>query len=70
MGVKGRPILREGHSSYFIFFASHKFLGFAKMVDFLGLSRTIRSKMKSNTIVVKLWNGSKALQISRNGLDC
>ena len=26
--------------------------------------------MKLNAIVVKLWNGSKALQISRNGLDC
>ena len=45
-------------------------LKFANMVDFLGLCRTVRSKMKSNTIVVKLWNGSKALQISRNELDC
>ena len=26
--------------------------------------------MNSNMIVVKLWNDSKALQISRNGLDC
>ena len=26
--------------------------------------------MKSNMIVVKLWNGSKALEISRDGLDC
>ena len=39
------------------------------MVDFLNLCKTVRSKMKSNTIVVKLWNGSKALQITRNGLD-
>ena len=40
------------------------------MVDFLGLSRTVRSKMKSNKIVVKLWNGSNSLEISRYGLDC
>ena len=26
--------------------------------------------MNSNEIVVKLWNGSKALEISRYGLDC
>ena len=26
--------------------------------------------MNSNEIVVKLWNGSKALEISRDGLDC
>ena len=26
--------------------------------------------MKSNMIVVQLWNNSQALQISRDGLDC
>ena len=37
---------------------------------FIGLCLTVRSKMNSNMIVDKLWNGSNALQISRNGLDC
>ena len=37
---------------------------------FIGLCLTVSSKMNSNMIVDKLWNGSNALQISRNGLDC
>ena len=39
-------------------------------LDFLGLCKTVRNKINSWKVVVKLWNGSEALQISRNGLDC
>ena len=41
-----------------------------KFIRFLGLCKTVRSKINSWKVVVKLWNGSEALQISRNGLDC
>ena len=42
----------------------------AILMDFLGVYKTRRSIIDSHMIVVKLWNGSEALQISNNGLDC
>ena len=43
---------------------------YTTMIEFLGIFKTVKSKMNSNTIVVKLWYCSNALQIPRNGLDC
>ena len=37
---------------------------------FISVFQIVTSTKNSNMIVVKVWNGSKALQISRNGLDC
>ena len=42
----------------------------ANLMDFLGVYKTRRSIIDSHMIVVKLWNGSEALKISNNGLDC
>ena len=37
---------------------------------FFGNLKTFRSPISSNEIVVKLWNGSIVLEISRDGLNC
>ena len=38
--------------------------------DFFGVCKTVRGKINSFTTVIKLWNGSEALQMSKNGFDC
>ena len=40
------------------------------MLIFWELFRLQEAKKNSNEIVVKLWNGSMALEISRDGVDC